>query len=40
MPSVKCRAWSVKCKVWSAKCRVGSAEDTNVDVADGDPGGG
>ena len=25
--------------MWSAKCRVGSAKDTDVDVADGDPGG-
>ena len=26
--------------MWSAKCRVGGAKDTDVDVADGDPGGG
>ena len=43
---VKCGAQSQEvksaemCRVWSAKCRVGSAKDTDVDVADGDPGGG
>ena len=36
----KLRVQSVECRVWIAKCRAGSADDTDVDVADGDPGGG